>query len=131
MGVTGWLIGTVIAVHGVGVYVPSLPRSEDIAAFMGFGLLAEELLFRGAIFSLCRRVFPTHATLPIVWSAALFGLQHLQYHHFHADAHALTQVAYTILMGLVLGYVRSSTQRLWPGVVAHVLNNGITLMRVM
>ena len=127
---TAWLIGTVVAVYGVGVYVPSLPRSEDIAAFMGFGLLAEELLFRGAIFSLCCRVFPTHATLPIVWTAVLFGLQHLQYHHAHAGAPALTQIAYTIPMGLVLGYVRSATQRLGPCVFVHLLNNAVTLTRV-
>ena len=124
------LIGTVIAVYGVGVYVPALPRPEDVAAFMGFGLVAEELLFRGAIFSLCRRVFPAHAMLPIVWTSLLFGLQHLQYHHFHADAHALTQVAYTIPMGIVLGYVRSRTQRLRPAVVVHALNNAVTVMRV-
>ena len=42
-----------------------------------------------------------------------------------------TTATCTIPMGLVLGYVRSSTQRVWPGVVAHVLNNAVTLMRVM
>ena len=105
-------------------------RSEDIAAFIGFGLIAEELLFRGAIFSLSSRVFAARATPPIVWTATLFSVQHLQYHHFHPDAHALTQIAYTFPMGFVLGYVRSATQRLWPSVLVHLLNNGVALLRI-
>lgn len=123
-----WLIGTVFAIYVVRVYVPPLPRSVDVAAFMGFGLLAEELLFRGALFAIATAAFPTGGVAPIIWTAAFFSMQHLQYHHFRADHHALTQIAYTFPLGLVLGYVRSATLRLWPSVAVHFLNNGIAVL---
>ena len=125
---SAWLIGTVIAIHGFGVYVPPLPRTVDVAAFLGFGLLAEELLFRGAIFAVAAHVFPSRRALPIVLTAVLFSLQHLQYYRFHAGTQALTQVAYTLPLGLVLGYVRAATGRLLPGIGLHVLNNAIAVL---
>ena len=124
----GWLVGTVIAIHGVGVYVPPLPRTVDVAAFMVFGLLAEEMLFRGALFALAGHVFPSRTAVPVVWTAVLFSLQHLQYHHYHVSAQAITQVAYTFPLGLVLGYVRSATGRLLPAIGVHVVNNAIALL---
>ena len=58
----------------------------------------------------------------------LFSIQHLQYHHYHVNAQALTQVAYTFPLGLVLGYVRSDTARLMPAIGVHFLNNIIAVL---
>ena len=124
----GWLVGTAVAVHGFGVYVPALERSVDVAAFMFFGLLAEEMLFRGALFTLVAHVLPARTVVPVVWTAVLFSLQHLQYHHYHLTAQAITQVAYTFPMGLALGYVRSATGRTLPAIGVHVVNNAIAVL---
>ena len=126
-----WLAGTLVAIYGMSVFVPPLPRSVDVAAFLGFGLLAEELLFRGSLFALATRVLPTRPAIVIGWTAVLFSLQHLQYHHFQLGTHAATQLAYTLPFGLVLGYVRVKTQRLWPSVAVHVLNNALAVGRAI
>ena len=123
-----WVFGTVMSVFVIGVYVPALPRSVDIAAFIGFGLLAEELLFRGALFALAARTFPTRRGMPIVWTAALFSAQHLQFYHYHVSAHALVQLGYSFPMGLVLGYIRSASRRVWPAVATHVATNAVTVL---
>jgi membrane protease YdiL (CAAX protease family) len=73
--------------------------------------LGEELLFRGAIFGALARA--GGAGLPIVGSAALFGLMHL------TPGHA----AAAFVSGLCLGWMRAVTGSVWPGVVAHALNN--------
>ena len=73
--------------------------------------VAEELLFRGAIFGALARA--GGVGLPVVGSAALFGLVHL------TPGHA----AAAFVSGLGLGWLRAVTGSLWPGVVAHALNN--------
>ena len=73
--------------------------------------LGEELLFRGAIFGALARA--GGVGLPIIGSAALFGLVHL------SPGHA----AAAFVSGLCLGWLRAVTGSVWPGVVAHALNN--------
>lgn len=73
--------------------------------------LGEELLFRGAIFGALARA--GGVGLPVVGSAALFGLMHL------TPGHA----AAAFVSGLGLGWLRAVTGSVWPGVVAHALNN--------
>jgi membrane protease YdiL (CAAX protease family) len=73
--------------------------------------LGEELLFRGAIFGTLARA--GGVGLPIVGSAALFGLMHL------TPGHA----AAAFVSGLGLGWMRAVTGSVWPCVVAHALNN--------
>ena len=123
-----WVLGSVVSVFVIGVYVPSLPRSVDIAAFIGFSLLAEELLFRGALFALATRTLPARRWMPIVWTAALFSAQHLQFYHYHVSANALVQLGYSFPMGLVLGYIRSEARRVWPAVATHVATNAVTVL---
>ena len=48
---TGWLLGTVVAVSWVRVYLPPIHGVVETLAFLVFGLMAEEFLFRGAMFS--------------------------------------------------------------------------------
>jgi len=78
--------------------------------------VAEELLFRGVLLSgLCRAwglVWPS-----ILLSAAAFGFVHGQ----------PQDVLPLVLMGVVLGFVRVWTGRLWPCVLAHMLFNTRTV----
>lgn len=87
---------------------------ESVLILIAAGLVAplgEELLFRGAIFGALARA--GGVGLPIVGSAALFGLMHL------TPGHA----AAAFVSGLGLGWMRAVTGSVWPGVVAHALNN--------
>ncbi len=77
--------------------------------------LAEEWLFRGALFS---RLEAIHGTgVAIVASAAAFALFHL------SPAH----VVVAGLAGLALGWLRGRSERLWPCILAHGLHNALWL----
>lgn len=87
---------------------------ESVLILLAAGIIAplgEELLFRGAIFGALARA--GGVGLPIVGSAALFGLMHL------TPGHA----AAAFVSGLGLGWLRAVTGSVWPGVLAHALNN--------
>ncbi len=70
----------------------------------------EEFLFRGLI---CARLLPYGKTVAIVGSAVLFGLMHGN----------LGQLFYTTMAGILLGWCYAETRSIWPGVIAHMLNN--------
>lgn len=70
----------------------------------------EEFLFRGLI---CARLLPYGKTVAIVGSAVLFGLMHGN----------LGQLFYTAVAGIMLGWCFVETRSIWPGVIAHMLNN--------
>ena len=124
---TGWLLGTVVAVFWVRVYLPPIHGAVEILAFLVFGLMAEEFLFRGAIFSVAKQL--GGAWFAILASAIFFSLSHFQYHGYHVTLEAITQVAYTFPMGITFGFLRERSSRLWPVIVVHFLNNGIGLLR--
>lgn len=103
------------------------PRTVEAAlAFALFAPVAEEFLFRGAIYDLTedlwsRRLGPLSMA---VWvSSALFALSHFQYHGFLVTRSSLEQVAYIFPAGLVLGYARQESGVIWPAVAGHVLIN--------
>jgi hypothetical protein len=70
----------------------------------------EEFLFRGLI---CRRLMPYGKPLAVLGSAILFGLMHGN----------LGQLFYTTMAGVMLGWCFVETGSIWPGVIAHMLNN--------
>lgn len=75
--------------------------------------LAEELLFRGWIFTSLRSRFGSTAS--IVVSALLFALAHYERTHLYALA--------VLPVGLILGIVRERTGTMWATAVLHVLYN--------
>ena len=123
----GWLLSTVVAVWWVRVYLPPIHGVVETLAFLVFGLTAEEFLFRGAIFSVAKQL--GGAWFAIFASAIFFSLSHFQYHAYHLTPEAMTQVAYTFPMGIAFGFVRERSDRLWPVIVLHFINNGIGLLR--
>lgn len=125
-----WLGGTAVAIFVVKVWTPTerFRDAADYVAFLGTGLLAEELLFRGALFHLAERTFAP-ATAAVWTTALLFAASHAQYHHFRVSPALATQLAYTIPTGLALGVLRQRSGSLWPGVLLHLLQNLISVIR--
>lgn len=80
--------------------------------------LAEELVFRGVLLRLLRPLGEHPANLcQAVLFAALHG--------------TLTEKCYALGMGLIFGWAAEQTDSPAPGVVLHILNNGLVLARVL
>lgn len=76
---------------------------------------AEELLFRGIIQNTLTNGFTIKFS--IIMQALLFGI-------FHSN---VTQGVYTILLGLLLGYVTYKTKSIWNSIIIHAMNNLVAL----
>gem|GEM_PF-1316628 len=127
-----WLLGTALfAQLGLGV-TAALPRTSDLIAFLGTGLLAEELLFRGALQALAERAFPGKRLGPLPLSALVqagfFSLSHAQYHGYSFGA-ALPQICLTFPMGVLFGWIFSLSGSLWPVALLHLASNLTSLTR--
>jgi membrane protease YdiL (CAAX protease family) len=173
-----WLTASVIVPLTVGTLTAYIHGAAPVAGFIVIAPLAEEMLFRGAIFELSERAFLKPSSIspnssswfpapgsrfrshtsesrigssgeaktrnvelatgeryierntsrtvhwvPIVVSTTLFSLHHFELHQFLATHAALTQVAFTIPMGLLWGVFRSRSESIWPGYALHVLTN--------
>jgi membrane protease YdiL (CAAX protease family) len=91
--------------------------------FLLIGLMAEELLFGGAIYELAERAFgDTMTWAPVVVTAVLFSLEHFQFHGFHVTPGSLFMAGFTLPMGGVLGLLRRYSGSIWPGAVVHLLS---------
>ncbi len=121
-----WLIVTAIADFVVHVYLPPVHGASAVAAFLLCGAVAEELLFRGAVFGLAKQVWGK-GWKPVLLSAAAFSLAHLQYHSFRLTPQAWAQIGYTLPMGTVFGILRWKSRRLWPSAGLHIANNCLAL----
>lgn len=120
-----WLAGTVLSLRLTGGFRKF--HGVDLVAFLGTGLLAEELLFRGALYQLALAALPGRRLGPLAaadWiSAAAFSLAHLQYHGYRLTPAAAAQLAVTFPMGLVLGWLRGETRSLAAPTAVHLANN--------
>jgi sodium transport system permease protein len=86
--------------------------------FLGAALapaIAEELLFRGVLLQSLRPHLTSRAS--VVISAAVFGAYHLNLH----------QLPTTFVVGLALGWLAVLSRSIWPGVLLHLLHNGLAL----
>ncbi len=75
----------------------------------------EEFLFRGLI--LCS-LLPYGKKTAIYGSAVLFGLMHQN----------PGQIIYTVVLGIILGYMVVETGSIWGGIILHFLNNFISVV---
>ena len=78
--------------------------------------LAEELVFRGAALHILQ---PLGQNGAILAQAVLFAALH----------GGITGKCYALGMGLIFGWAAAKTGSLAPGVVLHILNNGLVLAR--
>lgn len=73
--------------------------------------LAEEVLFRGAIYNLLNEKFNKYAAVGV--SSILFALIHLN----------IYQASYTLFVGLFMGIIIMKTGSLWLAVIFHIVYN--------
>jgi len=81
--------------------------------------ICEEVAFRGLIQGGIRRTFGVKAGVSV--TSLLFAVIHLSPWNFFA----------LIAMGLFLGILREKTGSIWPGALAHTVNNTIALSVLM
>ncbi len=118
-----WLLGSVLYAAALGGWHAYTRSYANLFCFALVGALAEELLFRGAIFELAERTFGPSTIAPLLTSTLLFSLYHLQLHHFHITPFVVTQLAFTLPMGWVFARLRALSSSIWPGFILHVLTN--------
>jgi len=97
--------------------------ANPFGAAMIFGVLpavCEELFFRGFVLSGLRSSFRGRfaTTRAVVASAGLFALFHIFPEKYLP----------TFLMGLVLGFLCARTGSIWPGMIAHAVNNASAVL---
>ena len=103
--------------QGVPGTLRSLLIPKSVTGAVGMPL-AEELVFRGALLCLLRPLGEHPANLcQAVLFAALHG--------------TLTEKCYALGMGLIFGWAAEQTDSPAPGVVLHILNNGLVLARAL
>lgn len=85
--------------------------------------IIEEVLFRGWIFSRLKSI----QLFPVVGSAALFGVHHLQYFSYIPTSFAIFQMSYTFLLGLLFARIRLKTESLYIPILLHMLINWVAV----
>jgi uncharacterized protein len=81
--------------------------------------LCEEVFFRGFVFTGLRRGMPVGWA--IVFSSLIFAVAHFDVGSF----------AVLFIIGLALAFLRWRTHSLWPGVILHMLNNGVAALGII
>ncbi|MEI7772525.1 MAG: type II CAAX endopeptidase family protein [Chloroflexales bacterium] len=78
----------------------------------------EELLFRGMLYPLLRRRAP--AAVAIVANAAIFAAIHL----------IPVLIPGLFVVGLCLAFLRERSGSVWPGVLYHMMQNGLAMLAI-
>jgi uncharacterized protein len=88
--------------------------SSPLLALLAVGIfapIAEEILFRGAIYNLFKDYIGKYVALFV--SSVLFALIHLN----------IYQASYTLFIGLFLGLILMKTGSLWLAIIFHIVYN--------
>ena len=102
---------------------PPLEKSTGIliAVFLTSAVLPavfEEIVFRGCMYSF---ISDQDENIAVVVSAAMFSLIH----------QGVFQMIFAFFCGLVLGYSRRLSGRLWVPVIIHLINNSAAIILLM
>lgn len=98
-------------------------NAVSITAAVFLAPFGEEFLFRGVVFHYCKKAVEdmNHKTAAFwianIVQAFFFGFMHLN----------LVQGTYAFVAGLVLGYLAYRFKSILPGILVHMLNNGISV----
>lgn len=121
MGIGGISEAQLERVGAVAEQFRMIPLWVLLGSFALVPAIFEELCFRGYVFG------AFHATgsprRAIVVSSLLFGL----FHVLVGDALAIERFLPTTMMGLALGYIRWRSGSVFPGMLLHVVHNGLLL----
>lgn len=112
------------------LWIAEIPQRPLVLSYtLLWAPLTEEFLFRGWLYSIAQRLCPKLATptnpLPVAaWATAIaFSLWHLQNFGSLPAGTVAFQVAYTLPLGLWLGWLRWQTGGLLAPIAAHVAVN--------
>ena len=115
-------ITAIISVFGHELEAPEIGMPDGVAGFLITMLkvcilaaVVEEYCLRGHIMGNLRFYGDAFA---IVMSAAIFGLMHGN----------LIQVPFAMFSGIALGFFTLKCNSIWPAVVAHGINNGLSVI---
>ncbi len=117
-GVENWMksteakAGEMTVVFTRGTSIGSLFLNLFVVAFLA--AFSEELFFRGLLQKIALQCFK-NKHVAVWFGAIIFSAFHMQFYGFLPR----------MLMGAYLGYLFVWSGSLWPGIVAHFLNNGI------
>jgi membrane protease YdiL (CAAX protease family) len=98
---------------------PSL-TAISLVEYVIFAPLFEELAFRGLLFAILRRKFRFLPAALI--SAGIFGLAH---------GYGLVGLLSVCWSGVLWAWIYEKTGSLWPGILAHAINNLLVCLAVM
>jgi len=117
-----WLGGSAAAAIITGHWLIYARGWPLVLAFLVFGPLGEELLFRGLVFGHARAIWPSSASMAVLISTIAFSLHHIAL-YTAPSGFAIAQLLFTIPMGVVFALLRERTGSLWPGLLVHVATN--------
>ncbi len=95
--------------------------ADIVLLFIGIAVvppLVEEFCMRGVLISSMQRYGNTFA---IFASAFIFGL-------FHGN---FTQIPFAFMCGLFFAYITIATNSLWPAIIVHAMNNGMSCVSIV
>ncbi len=99
----------------------------SIAAIAVAPAVCEEILFRGLLTPVFQRALGS--TLAIVFSAALFGVIHVD--GLRDGTSVYYRVPFAFILGILLARLRIDTGSLWPPMIAHATLNATTFLVVI
>lgn len=114
------LIATLFSAIGIDTGYTSFDNPTSVAdvilLFIGIAVippLVEEFSMRGVLMSSMQKYGNAFS---IIASAFIFGL-------FHGN---FTQIPFAFICGLFFAYITIATDSLWPAIIVHALNNGMS-----
>ncbi len=119
---TLWLAGCTAFALMTGHWIVYARGAPLVAAFLVFGPLGEELLFRGLVYERVQVVWPQSSLLPIAISSLAFSLHHI-WLGAAPDGLALAQILYTVPMGIIFAILRQRSGSIWPSALLHFATN--------
>ena len=110
-----WGLGAMLGIEQLSLSKPLLDHGLGWAGVIVMvcvqPAIIEELAFRGIIFGSLRRALSANETIMV--SACMFSILHL----------SIPGIPHLLVIGLALGYLRSKSGSLYPGMVLHFTHN--------
>ena len=98
--------------------IPDYGESQNAILILSviFPPVCEEALFRGIVLSGFNKGYKNMTA--VVISGILFGLFHMDFQRFFAQA----------FLGIIMGYLVIKTGSIIPGIIIHIVNNGVIVI---
>ena len=115
--------------------MPPTPYSESDWIFEVVAVpISEELFFRGAVLAgLVWMLGKAHSRmratrLAFVFGGIAFGVAHLSNLTIAPGSFVIPQAIFAVLLGTVAGYLRTTTDSIFPAIFLHAVVNGVVIL---